>query len=405
MSNVVVDDCLSKFSKLSRIEKGNFLISLEDDSQKIFLRQLLPTNYWSDIKSEVFNIIYNMEEFHDYAINLLNQNEIKINQLKSKQIEYFGTTSWGNLFLLNNPNILNYAYYIIDPLIKNEIIDYMELVEVFKKCKIYSKLVFIYYSLQHDKPLADRVVINLLENNHYRLPKWFLIEEKTKKLIKRNFNFFFDFELEQKMKLIDIVGTNTALTQLKKYGLFYNLYKIRPEINEQVDHFLSNVIISGEEDKLLPYLSDKTVYLDSGTTTHAYCVEDKVLKLTLQKYCPNAVKDFFLLAPTKTIEIKNDKYDFHLTIELQNYLPKVKNGRKVTKFEIHRFLKELEKQGYLTDDPNNLNLKSDNFGYLLDYHDANLTGIESTDDLPKWFKKRPLVLYDIDKIYKKEITK
>ena len=82
---------------------------------------------------------------------------------------------------------------------------------------------------------------------------------------------------------------------------------------------------------------------------------------------------------------------------------KKKNGLSISKREIKRFLQELDKCGYYTDDPNNLDLLPDNFGYLDDYHNANLAGLNSYEELPSWFKKRPLVLYDIDKVYKKKL--
>lgn len=35
---------------------------------------------------------------------------------------------------------------------------------------------------------------------------------------------------------------------------------------------------------------------------------------------------------------------------------------------------------------------------MKDYHDAILVGITSHEELPEWFKKRPLIMYDIDMI-------
>ena len=128
-----------------------------------------------------------------------------------------------------------------------------------------------------------------------------------------------------------------------------------------------------------------------------------MVKLTLEKYCPDTVKDLFLLAPTETIKINTCKKVSNQVIEIQSYLPKKKKGLSISKREIKRFLQELDKFGYYTDDPNNLDLLPNNFGYLYDYHDANLTGFSCYEELPSWFKKRPLVLYDIDKVYKKKL--
>lgn len=48
----------------------------------------------------------------------------------------------------------------------------------------------------------------------------------------------------------------------------------------------------------------------------------------------------------------------------------------------------------------------DNFGFLKDYKDATLVGVDSYEELPDWFKKRPIVLYDIDMVsYEKDKLK
>lgn len=268
-------------------------------------------------------------------------------------------------------------------------------------CSSYTKLTFIYYSICNNKKINDNDIMNLLIDNTLTLPEWFISNQEIKGVIKRNFSFFFQIEPRYKMNLLDMFKDDIEEGIFLKYKSFLDFYNLHKD--KKIDIFITNLINLNEEDKLLPYINDNLSYLDSGTTTSAYINDNQVLKLTLQKYEPETVRDLFLLAPTEIIKIDNNKNNIHQVIEIQSYLPKKKNGIRVRKREIARFLAELEKLGYYTEDPNNLNLHDDNFGYLSNYHDANITGIESYEDLPKWFKKRPLVLYDIDVIYKKKI--
>lgn len=70
----------------------------------------------------------------------------------------------------------------------------------------------------------------------------------------------------------------------------------------------------------------------------------------------------------------------------------------MTRKDIKNFLKEAARQGLKINDPLCRDKKNDNFGFLNSYKDASLVGVESHEDLPEWFKKRPIVLYDIDMV-------
>lgn len=78
----------------------------------------------------------------------------------------------------------------------------------------------------------------------------------------------------------------------------------------------------------------------------------------------------------------------------------------MTEQDIENFLMEANKQGLVITDPLCLSKDNDNFGFLKSYKDATLAGVNSYDELPDWFKERPIVLYDIDLVtYKKDQTK
>lgn len=303
-------------------------------------------------------------------------------------------------FILIHEIIVKENYFLAERIINNQEAFEKSLI-ILKKCQTITKITFIYEALCLDKVIDDNTILEILSNQKCSLPKWFIENEKIKPLIITNFNFFVELESECKMNLIDKFYDDIDEDILAKYKPFIDLYNLHKD--KSVDVFLTRLINANEEEKLLPYLNDNLTYLSSGTTTDVYTDGTKVVKLTLEKYCPDTVKDLFLLAPTETIKINTCKKVSSQVIEIQSYLPKKKKGLSISKREIKRFLQELDKFGYYTDDPNNLDLLPDNFGYLDDYHDANLTGFNCYEELPSWFKKRPLVLYDIDKVYKKKL--
>ncbi len=365
------------------------------------IHKLISADCCHDLEYDIFNRIYYIDDFEDYVVFLLQKGLIGPRQLTHFQIEHLATTDWGCSYLLANPNILNNIYYAVEQLVANDNFEYSTLFDAFSACNDYTKLCFAYYSICYNRPLSDQNIADLLNSCHYSLPDWFINDDRIKPVIERNFNLFFNFESKQKMAFINMFSDYASSEVITKYQPFLKLYNLRFEIRKQVDFFLSSLILVGEEDKLLACLTGNVSYLDSGTTTHVYCIEDKVLKLNMHKYCPDTVKDLFLIAPTQAIKITSKKHDFDLAIEIQDNLSKTRHGKTISKHDVRKFLKELDKLGYYTDDPNNLDLKNDNFGYLNDYHDANMTGVDSYEELPKWFKKRPIVLYDIDKVYKK----
>lgn len=397
----IINNKFESFEELSIDQKHQFLVYISNHQIKnAVLLKLLNTNYWYDIRLELFNMIYKDKNFIHHTVTMLVNNLVKFRELTDEQIDYLITTDWSLSFILIHEIIVKDNYFLTERIINNQEAFKKSLI-ILKKCQTITKITFIYEALCLDKVIEDNIVLELLSNQKYSLPKWFIENEKIKPLIIRNFNFFVELESECKMNLIDKFYDDIDEDILAKYKPFIDLYNLHKD--KSVDVFLTRLINANEEEKLLPYLSDNLTYLNSGTTTDVYTDGTKVVKLTLEKYCPDTVKDLFLLAPTETIKINTCKKVSNQVIEIQSYLPKKKNGLSISKREIKRFLQQLDKYGYYTDDPNNLDLLPDNFGYLDDYHDANLTGFNCYEELPSWFKKRPLVLYDIDKVYKKKL--
>lgn len=133
--------------------------------------------------------------------------------------------------------------------------------------------------------------------------------------------------------------------------------------------------------------------------------DDKVLKLTSRKHMKDTLTEHFLLAPTKTKIIYNENNEPILYIEKQDYLEKVYNGVAMNDEDLENYFEELRRLNIILHDPHCVKRLYDNFGFLKDYHDATLIGVNSYEELPDWFKRRPLVLYDIDMIRMKEIKK
>jgi len=64
--------------------------------------------------------------------------------------------------------------------------------------------------------------------------------------------------------------------------------------------------------------------------------------------------------------------------------------------DLDNFFEELDKCGLEINDPHCIAREFDNFGFLDDYHEATLVGVNSHEELPEWFKKDPIVLVDRD---------
>lgn len=178
-------------------------------------------------------------------------------------------------------------------------------------------------------------------------------------------------------------------------------------IINNLDFILTSVINANEESFIIDCIKGKNVEFEGmGTTRKVFKVgDDYVLKFARNLYCKDNVTEHFLLAPTelKVINFENSR---PIYIEKENYLSKTYDGKKITVEDIENFFREADNQGLIISDPHCIRREDDNFGFLKSYKDATLVGVNSHDELPEWFKKRPLVLYDIDMVsYRKEKNK
>jgi len=219
----------------------------------------------------------------------------------------------------------------------------------------------------------------------------------------KDFDLFFTTEKTRKMAVLGEFYDRLSEETRKKYSSFYTLYKKQP--TAVIDKYIT-IMINDDNEFLNSLLKNQEIsYITSGSTTHVFRIGDTVLKLTREKHEKNTIKNLFLIAPTDTKIICDERNYPILIVEIQKYLDKTIDGKKMTEEDINKFFDELYKQGYVLTDPHCIDRRFDNFGFLEDYHDANLGKLSSYEEFPDWFKERPIVLYDVDLVYKKDDIK
>lgn len=207
-----------------------------------------------------------------------------------------------------------------------------------------------------------------------------------KELLKKYYSTFFYTESTAKLHFVDNLNYIDEKIE-EKYREIFRIAK-EPMVKNNLDFVLSSVINAEEEDFIMDFIKDKELeYCDKGTTRTAFKIgSDKILKFARHLYRKNNATSHFLLAPTdlKVISVNNGR---PIYIERQEYLSKVYNGKPMTKEDIENFLMEAKKQGHIIENPLCLKKNMDNFGFLKDYKDATLVGVDSYEKLPDWFKK------------------
>jgi len=385
---------------------------------------------------EIFKLIYLEDDLKYYTFYLLHNEYIKLEDLEVGDIKkLLEHTTWGFNYVLDNFDSLVYTpnmYKIIIEIVKYSK-DKPDIYKMFFE-KVMSlteqqiKDEFIVSSIsKHIYLTEDEIMASLYKNpdDYYfkqetlifceeellansKLPCFLLFYAERDKRIKDmmidNFELFFKAESRSKMSIINYFYDDLPEDITEKYNQFYELYKKMP--NNYTNRNLSILINNILGDFLLNLLNDKEIsYLSSGSTTQVFRIGDLVLKLSSEKHEINTVRDLFLIAPTTTKIIYDKDNKPILVIEVQKYLEKSYDGKSISTDDVEKFLIELDNLGYVVTDPNCLRKGFDNFGFLDDYHDANLQGFSSYEELPEWFKKRPIVLYDVDLVYKKEYEK
>ncbi len=393
------------------------------------------------IAYDLFRLIYLDSEFKEHTFYLLHHEYIRPQDILVEEINHLLDTSWGLDYIFHNLE----AILMQDDFSKKTCV----IVKFIKdKSEIYQQFLGKFLTLSN-QDIRDRFIrtlfqekvdfdLNIILRSFYKnpdefdyqqeslpfyqeeknlvfskLPKFLLFYSKIypelKKMILENFEIFFQTELCYKMELLENFYTEPLFwyhysNLLSQYRELLCLYLKQPTLD--IDRILTTLINYHQEKSVIDILKNQEIkYLSSGTTTRVFQVGNKVLKFSLKKHELATEKDLFLIAPTETEIIYDENNAPVLIVEIQDYLKKEYNGLSMTDKDIEHFFQELSHQGYILTDPNCLEKNNKNFGFLNDYHDANITGFQSAEDLPERFKKRPIVLYDVDLVYKKDAKK
>lgn len=232
---------------------------------------------------------------------------------------------------------------------------------------------------------------NVYQNDDLRL---FLTE---------NFEALFLLERPNKMNFLDDLKYDLDGEVLKKYNYLISILQASNVPATTLERL--NILLEyGEEDFIKDYIGDESIsYLKSGSSAQAFRIgEHKVLKFAKMKHIPNGVYEHFLLEKTERKIITNSLNKPILYVERQDYLSQVYEGKPICSDDIENFFLEAKRQKLIIHDPHCVRRYTDNFGFLNDYHEAQLVGVNSYEELPDWFKRRPLVLFDIDMITRKQ---
>lgn len=228
---------------------------------------------------------------------------------------------------------------------------------------------------------------------------------RLKAFLANHFDEFFDIESNEKMYFIDRLKNSLPKEIKERYDYLFKIYRVSM-LPMNTLKSLNIALKHNDEEFIKDYVGDEIVsYIQSGSSSQAFKIgEDKVLKFCKLKHMQDTETENFLLAPTRRKIIYEDKKPI-LYIEEQNYLSKSFNGVYMNDNDLDNFFRELDRQGLVLHDPHCVRRFYDNFGFLKDYHDAQLVGVTNYDELPLWFKLRPIVLFDIDLVRKKQVIK
>lgn len=244
-------------------------------------------------------------------------------------------------------------------------------------------------SLEDDKDYEGEVIPSEMPK---MLSLYLYQNNKIKKFLLDNFDELLRIEENHKFTFI---YNFRYFRQTKKYRCLLDLFNEAIHLSEDQ---LNLILKRHEENFIINFIDGKSVkYETVGTCAEVFRVgEDKILKISEKKYEPNSITKHFLICPTEQRIIYDDDGNPELYIEIQPYLSKEHNGKPICEEDIINFLNELKKYNIDLTDRTCLALDPRNFGFLRDYHDATLVGLDNIEDAPKWWKDRPIVIYDID---------
>ena len=241
----------------------------------------------------------------------------------------------------------------------------------------------------------------------YSLGEYVHWSDALKAFLVENFEELFSYEKSRKIKFLFDMRTLIPTDVLDKYAY---LLKIANESSyrENMDT-LETLLKYKMENFIKDFIGNEEVTSFNermGSTSEVFKIgENRILKMLRLKYDEESEKEHFLLAPTKQLIIQDENKRPILYVEKQKLHKQEHNGVPLNDEDLDNFFRELDRCDLELNDPHCKERDFHNFGFLDDYHEATLVGVSSYEELPDWFKKRPVVLFDIDMVRKKNKQK
>ncbi len=228
--------------------------------------------------------------------------------------------------------------------------------------------------------------------------------EKLKVFLSNNFEELFNLEKSKKIRFLEALIPYLPKEIAEKYDYLLKIIKasILPKHCEEC---LNILLANHKGNWIKDYIGDKSVVSFNermGTTAEVFRVGEKqILKIAQAKHDEESEREHFLLGPTEQLIIKDSLEKPILYVEKQKLFLQTHKGRALNQEDLDHYFEELERCDMEINDPHCHARDFDNFGFLDDYHEATLVGVNSYEELPDWFKERPVVLLDIDLVRKK----
>lgn len=405
-----------------------------------------------------FWIVCDLEDYKDFCLNFLNSNFKVLDKPNLFGRYFIGSTKWSLEFIKNNINlfskldndiiyiIIRYAINIEDKDLINLLLysDDLDLrgevmVEVMDMApmsfmKYYDDIVS-YFTIDNDdgtiKVMAEKyvsriayeIVNNNLGINYYDRVKDFVLSHYDKNSLAERLDGvnvdkeigieFYEYP-EILFRDIDELFRTSSNYKFRLYVKYSN--RLSKDIRESFcssireytaidEEIIEHIFSVGLGDKFLEY-TKKYMELSTGakvvgdagrgSCTRSFIVGDYVVKCSFRKWTSTRCPDSFVVAKNYEEDIVRTPFGMVIgALEVQKYYKKPVNPK--SKRLIDKFCYALKEMGYSFED-NVMGLdQTPNLFYLDSYKEADC---DNPEQLPKWFKKNPIVLVDRDKVIK-----
>lgn len=411
--------------------KLKYLISkINQSKNKEYIYEVIFTFLADNIDGNMlFNSIYKFQDLNNYTLYLLHKNKVDISKLSISTIQYLvNNTPWGKSFVLKN----------IDTISQNKMFELVNLCTTKFKELYYqilnsfqireNRLKFITHSVAGliDFLTEDEIINSIYKNapsecEQLTLDDTFkdndnelfpneighilLNKPYYKNIAIKHFKELFDSEKNNKLKFLSSLENNDEINEFRqKYRVFLKFY-MESNCSPRTDESLSKLIdfddysrFSNKILKASPNLQISPIKINNSATSDVFALNNSILKLGTKRYTYNIDLNFFRIIPTSIYYVKDKNGKIQAVIEKQPNIDT--NPEYITKEMIKELFLDFLKHGLYIADPHCLRYEPNNFGILRSYRDANLGEYKSHEDLPESFKKCPLVILDVDLIYR-----